>query len=257
MAEKPGPSDISELSAYLDGELPADRLGEVGRLVREDPAWRQAHREMTAVEAALDSYTVPAPPAGLADRVLAGIAASELSPGDFEDLSAHLDGELPPERAAEVAGLVRDDPLWRRTHGELAATDTALDQYVAPAVPSGLADRILLETRRTARRKQVLRVTAWAGSVAAAAAVLLVAFAVWNRPAPLPRPQPVAAQAMEKELETSQAFRDVPVAERARMEEVVVEHFKIDIVRGFFRDYDVVEALETLEAIDRLESEGT
>ena len=49
----------------------------------------------------------------------------------------------------------------------------------------------------------------------------------------------------------------MPAADRAEMEQVVVEYFNTDLDHGFFRDYDVVEQLETLEAIDRLESEGT
>ncbi|MGB2819471.1 MAG: hypothetical protein WBF17_00715, partial [Phycisphaerae bacterium] len=106
MTERLGHSDYDELSAYLDGELPAARAADVERLIREDHAWRRAHREMTAVSAALDSYTVPAPPGDLADRIVAGVAASELPAGDFDDLSAYVDGELPAARAADVERLI-------------------------------------------------------------------------------------------------------------------------------------------------------
>ena len=257
MTDRLGHSDRDDLSAYLDGELPAGRAAEVQRLIREDPAWRRAHREMTALDAALDSFAAPAPAADLADRILAGVAASELSAGDLEDLSASMDGELAGERAAEVARLVRDDPLWRRTHGELAATEALLDTYTVPAAPSDLADRVLIRTRRASRRSQVFRAAAWVGSAAAAAAVLLAAFMLWGRSTEAPRPQPLVTRTIEKELEASQAFGDVPLAERPKLEEVVVEHFNTDIVRGFLRDYDVIEEFETLEAIERLENEGT
>jgi len=257
MTDGLGQSDRDDLSAYLDGELPAGRAAEVRRLIREEPAWRRAHRELTALDAALDSYTVPPVPSGLADRILAGVAASELPPGDFEDLSAYLDGELPAERAAEVARRVRDDPLWRRTHAELAATEALLDSYTVVPAPSGLAGRVLARTRRASRRSQGFRAAAWVASAASAAAILLAAFILSGRLTRAPRPEPVVVQTISEELKHSQAFGDLPLAERAEMEAVVVEHYNTDIVRSFLRDYDVVEEFETLEAIERLENEGT
>jgi anti-sigma factor RsiW len=41
-------------------------------------------------------------------------------------VSDYLDGALPPERRAEVAGKVAGDPEWKRAHAELAATRDAL-----------------------------------------------------------------------------------------------------------------------------------
>src|SRR5262245_57922862 len=41
-------------------------------------------------------------------------------------VSDYLDGALPPERRAEVAGQVASDPEWRRAHDELSATREAL-----------------------------------------------------------------------------------------------------------------------------------
>jgi anti-sigma factor RsiW len=41
-------------------------------------------------------------------------------------VSDYLDGALPPDRRAEVAGKVASDPDWKRAHEELAATREAL-----------------------------------------------------------------------------------------------------------------------------------
>ncbi|MGB2819357.1 MAG: hypothetical protein WBF17_00145, partial [Phycisphaerae bacterium] len=146
-----------------------------------------------------------------------------------------------------------------RAHAELVAVEGLLGGYTVPAAaPGGLADRIIRRTRRASRRSAAFRVAAWVGSGAAAAAILLAAFIVWDRSTKAPRPgPPVVVRTMEKELETSQVYSDVPLGDRAKLEEVVVDHYNIGIVRSFLRDYDVVEEFETLEAIDRLESEGT
>ena len=69
--------------------------------------------------------------------------SGELRQSDFEDLSAWLDGELPPGRAAEVQRMVHEDPLWRRAERELRGLHEALDSYAAPAPAPGLAGRIL------------------------------------------------------------------------------------------------------------------
>ncbi|KKL86427.1 hypothetical protein LCGC14_1944870, partial [marine sediment metagenome] len=47
------------------------------------------------------------------------VAGSRLdNPTDLEELVAWMDGELPADRARDVAGLVDSDPRWRRTHLE-------------------------------------------------------------------------------------------------------------------------------------------
>ena len=79
--------------------------------------------------------------------------------------------------------------------------------------------------------------------------------AAW--PTKAPQPGLVVVRTIVMELETSVVYSDVPLGDRAKLEEVVVDHYNIGIVRSFLRDYDVVEEFETLEAIDRLESEGT
>ena len=82
----------------------------------------------------------------------------------------------------------------------------------------------------------------WLAPAAAAAAIILVVLAVMNRP----DAAPVAG-----ELVTSPALQAVPQAERADVENMIVENL------GFFRDYEVIAQFETLEAIDHLEKGGT
>jgi hypothetical protein len=62
-------SEWDDLSAWLDGELPAERAKEIEARVASDPAWADAHRDMQAVEAALDSWQAPAPGDDLAARI--------------------------------------------------------------------------------------------------------------------------------------------------------------------------------------------
>lgn len=165
-----------------------------------------------------------------------------LQQADYDDLSAYLDGELDSERAAEVARLVRDDPVWRTAYTELSALDAAMDAWTVPAPPEGLAEEILANVRRRAHRPLLLRTAAWLGPFAAVAAVALLAVAIMNRP---------SSDAPGRELGSSRALAPVPKAERADVERMIVENL------GFFSDYEVLEEMETLRALDQLEREGT
>lgn len=62
-------SDLEALSAWMDGELPADQSQRVAGLVRQDPRWRAAHQDFLAVDAALDRLQTPAPGGELTDRI--------------------------------------------------------------------------------------------------------------------------------------------------------------------------------------------
>jgi anti-sigma factor RsiW len=100
--------------------------------------------------------------------VTKGLGQSEL-----EDLSAWLDGELSGERAERIARLVREDPAWGEVCEQMRATDAALDR-LRPARPRPeLAQRIDRATGGYWLRARFYRI---AGSLAAAAAVLLVAY---------------------------------------------------------------------------------
>jgi anti-sigma factor RsiW len=177
----------------------------------------------------------------------------QLEQSDFDDLSAWLDGELAADRAAEVGRLVAEDPAWLAAHEELRAVDAALGDWPAPQPRADLAERVIQHCRAAGRRRQVVRVAAWLAPAAAAAAILLIVVAAMNRTTPTP-PEghvPVAEKPIEAELDHSEAFRNVPKRERAELQEVLIENL------SFFSNYDVLEDFDTLEAIDRIEEQGT
>ena len=177
---------------------------------------------------------------------------------EFENLSAFLDVELDGPRAAEVARLVREDATWRNAYRELAALDAALDAYTVPQPAGDLVDRVLFGVHASARRSHVLRVIAWVAPVAAAAAILLVAIALSARPGGSGGTSPdptITAKAIEQEIEASEAYQDVPQAQRAGLEEEIVKNY--GVLRGLLEDYDVVADLDTLDAIEQIEQEGT
>jgi len=72
-----GQADFDDLSAYLDGELPADRASEVERRIAADPVWARAHQELTALNAALGAWTAPAPPADMPDTLIRQILRAD------------------------------------------------------------------------------------------------------------------------------------------------------------------------------------
>ena len=242
------PSDLELLSAWLDGELAPAERARAERLVGETAAWRKVYEDFLAVDAALDSYDVPAPAPDLAEKVLARVAAMEVSAADMERLSAWADGELTGPPAAEVERLVAEHPAWRGARRDLEAVDQALDAWQAPAAPEGLADRVLAHVRRASRSRQVLRVVGWLGPAAAAAAVLLIVM-TWSGGTRqvAPQPSPIAAERVE--LENSKAYQSVPKAERAAIDEMIIMHLEL------FKNYEVVQDFDTLQAIERLENE--
>ena len=75
MREKLGQSDFEDLSAYLDGQLDADRAAGVAELIRTDPAWQAEWDQLQALDNVLDLYDVPAPPDDLAGRICESVRA--------------------------------------------------------------------------------------------------------------------------------------------------------------------------------------
>ena len=69
-------SDFDDLSAWFDGELDADRAGEVANLVLTDPLWRRTHAELVMLAGALDACDVPSAPSDLADSIIARVRRS-------------------------------------------------------------------------------------------------------------------------------------------------------------------------------------
>ena len=156
-----------------------------------------------------------------------------LRQSEVEDLSAHVNGELKPDRAAEVERLIAAGPASRKAHQQMLATDALLDAYTVPEAPADLAERIVRAARRRGRPRSVaMRVVRVALPLAAAAAVVLAVVTRLNPPV---------------------VERTTPPPETAKREVDRLIKDNLD----FFEDYDVVANLETLEAIERLEAKPT
>jgi len=143
-----------------------------------------------------------------------------LAQPDFEDLSAFVDGELPPARAAEVEALVAADPAWRKAHRELTALDAALNAYTVPDPPADLAERIVRGAGE-APRPLVVRIARYLAPLAAAAAVVL-AVVLWSRPRAKPpagdagtgiSARPVPGDGLVRSVLSDVPDADVPVVE--------------------------------------------
>ena len=146
------------------------------------------------------------------------------------DLSALLDGELAPERAAELRAHIGACPGCRARLAELARVDTALSAAVLPAVPGSLRARLDARLASTGRGDTPVRRSrrvdaprrAWrgraAGALAAAAAgvALYLAFATREpaRPETAPAPpqvaRPLEAAPREVPREAPQAVAKLP-----------------------------------------------
>lgn len=256
MSELLRQSDFEALSAWFDGELSADAAAEVERHIQQDPVWRQAANDLRSLHEALDSYTVPAGEPGLAQRILAGIPARNLTESEIEDLSAYMDGELQPERAAAVERGFQTDVAWRETRRDFEEVDALLDCYTVPPTSAELTGRIMQAVQKHARRHKALRAASWLVPAAAAAAMLLVGLAVFSS-GWLDRPEtPIAGGGqvtntviVEPELAQSAAFQAVPAEQRPALQEEIIRNLT------FFNDYEVVADFETLQAIEQLDSE--
>jgi anti-sigma factor RsiW len=163
--------------------------------------------------------------------------SDEPVPLNIEELSAYVDGELPGPRAAIVAKLVEHNPVWARALAEMRAVDDALDQWCVPGVPAGLAEQIVLASRREVGRLRwwALRVSA---SIAAAAAIVLVALVLRGG----------GDLTTDPHVTSEHAVANAEIREED--ERLIVENL------DFFRDFEVVDNYETLEAIERLEQTG-
>jgi len=159
MNEQLKQSEFEELSAWLDGELSAERSAEVERHVREDVAWARAAAELRAIHEAMDGVeTPPAPDAGLARRIIAGVHVRELTETEAERLSAYVDGELAAEACQVVERNIQTDPAWREALRDLQEIDSLLDGLTVPAAPAGLAGRISQAVHKDHRRRRAFRV---------------------------------------------------------------------------------------------------
>jgi len=168
---------------------------------------------------------------------------------ELEDLSAYLDGELSPDRKAQVEALLLREPAWRAELAQLKAVDAALDAQVAPPAPADLPERVIGYVRRAQRHGRLVKRLRVAGAVAAAIVLIAAALGRYVRPRTAPPPTRTADaravqgnSAKQAEAELEETLRDVAGTDR-----FVVENI------DFFRDFDVLVNYETLEAIDRLQ----
>ncbi len=66
-------SEIEDLSAYMDGELPADQAAAVDHSLKINPAWRETRRDFQEVDGLLDCYTAPPVSAELTGRIMSAV----------------------------------------------------------------------------------------------------------------------------------------------------------------------------------------
>ena len=168
----------------------------------------------------------------------------ELKRSEFEDLSAWYDGELAGQRKGRVENLVATDALWGREYERLSRLDGLLDCCTIPAdrraatgpVDADLAERIIRNVRGAVRPRPLLvRMLAAGGAGLAAAAAILVVVLL-AEPAGPPEHKPAAVVASR--------LKDVAAEDR-----FIVENLE------FFENLHVLSNYESLEAIDRLESQ--
>jgi len=67
-------SDLEQISAWMDGELPAEQADRVAQLVQQDDEWRAAYEQFRAVEQATDMLTgTIAPPEDLHEKIIQSV----------------------------------------------------------------------------------------------------------------------------------------------------------------------------------------
>lgn len=168
-----------------------------------------------------------------------------LTQSDFDDLSAYLDGELAGPRAQQVRQLLATDATWQQAHRHLVELNGALDAFAAPALPAGLADRIIAKAHETARPRTVIRLVRWLAPAAAAAAILVAVLVLQQHKGP--QGTQADRQVAQTDTHTTPTGTD-PLHGVATEDRFVVENL------DFFCNYDVAANLETLEAIDHAQN---
>jgi anti-sigma factor RsiW len=158
---------------------------------------------------------------------------------DFAALSAYVDGQLEGPRAAQVRELIASDPAWREAYRQMTQLDQLLNTVDVPAAPADLAGRIISRVRGQ-RSHAILRFARYAAPLAAAAAIVIGILVCQGL---LGTPRHGTQVAIGTNVENH-----APPEERKVVEDLAAENL------DFFKDYDVVSNLDTLEAIDRLEA---
>jgi hypothetical protein len=125
-----------DLSAWIDGELPEAKAQQIARRVAEEPAWRDAHRQLQCVDSAMDGWDAPEPAEDLVDRICR-TAPQQQQPGRLLRLT------IPVTAAAAAAVLIaigatqlqpQDKP--QTPHQPVAQTPPPADSAETPeAIP--------------------------------------------------------------------------------------------------------------------------
>jgi anti-sigma factor RsiW len=170
------------------------------------------------------------------------MAEKDLEQVEIEELTAWMDGELPPDRQQRAAAMVRERPDWRAAHRDFLAVDAALELLPAPAPSGDLTDRIV---RAAHRRRLAARVFRALAPLAAAAAIVVAVYLG-------SRPGPVGAGAVERIV--NEALVDVPEQDRLMVWKLPVFQNYSDIV-SYQQVRSVIDG-ETLSALGRLEADG-
>jgi anti-sigma factor RsiW len=101
-------------------------------------------------------------------------------------VSDYLDGALPPERRAEVAGKIASEPDWKRAHDELASTRDALSGLQKARAPMSFDQEVTGTIHRRSagrffgRRTLGDRVPFGVLLVIALAILIPVAYVMWR-----------------------------------------------------------------------------
>jgi anti-sigma factor RsiW len=266
MTRKLTQAEWADLSAWMDGELPADRADEIESLVASDDAWAAALADLRAIDETLSGGSAPAAPADLEQQVLAFVRENALSDEDLAELSAWMDGELDDTDAARVAGHVVAEPAWRRAHEELRQVDEAMDVLSVPPCPADLPGRIVAATTGRGYDWAGLRRAVFSapGAVAAMVAVLLAVYLLVNAFSTTPGIDPEGGNGTNvvrnaDESNTAPDAKLAPGTEEVVEKELAeydrVEQFAI-MNREMIQNYDVIENLDVLAEMERIDSQG-
>jgi len=154
-----------------------------------------------------------------------------------EELSALVDGELDPGRAAELRARAARSPELAARLDALRRVDAALRAVPEPAVPGDLLGRVHAAARaqaprRVAPRSRRRRLFLAGGALAAAAAGL----AIWLAPG----------------VETGAPGTAPPVDLTSASDEEIGLALELETLE----DFEVIEYLDLLEGLDPADREG-
>lgn len=165
-----------------------------------------------------------------------------------QELSALLDGELTPERAAELRQRIENEPEHSARFAELSAVNDSLRGLTPPAMPADLRARLQQRIDRDApapvERSSRMRAMGWGAPLAAALAAGLVA--AWLM---FPGSPTEEAQVVVEPPSTSAA----EVVSEPALEEASDDELEIAFELETLRDLDMIQDLDLLEALAAIE----